>query len=86
LTGTDAKALIKNGVLAVAEGANMPCTPEAVHLFRWEGVMFAPGKAANAGGLCSRGECCRFCPRGRRHAGNGRDLGGQQVRQGLGSS
>ncbi|WP_417435392.1 NADP-specific glutamate dehydrogenase [Hoeflea sp.] len=53
LTGTDAMALIKNGVLVVAEGANMPCTPEAVHLFRSEGVMFAPGKAANAGGVAT---------------------------------
>ena len=50
--GPDAAAsLIKNGVLAVAEGANMPCTPDAAELFQQAGVLFAPGKAANAGGV-----------------------------------
>ncbi|MFE6157327.1 NADP-specific glutamate dehydrogenase [Streptomyces sp. NPDC056486] len=49
----DAVALIKNGVLAVAEGANMPCTPEAVQLFHEAGVLFGPGKAANAGGVAT---------------------------------
>jgi glutamate dehydrogenase (NADP+) len=53
LNGNDAKALIKNGVMAVAEGANMPCTPEAVQLFQKAGVLFAPGKAANAGGVAT---------------------------------
>lgn len=53
MNGTDALALIENGVLAVAEGANMPCTPEAVHHFQAAGVMFAPGKAANAGGVAT---------------------------------
>ncbi|WP_165802878.1 NADP-specific glutamate dehydrogenase [Pelagivirga sediminicola] len=53
LGGDDAKTLIKNGVVAVAEGANMPCTPEAIHHFRAAGVMFAPGKAANAGGVAT---------------------------------
>lgn len=53
LTGGDAKALIKNGTIAVAEGANMPCTPEAVRLFHEAGVLFAPGKAANAGGVAT---------------------------------
>ncbi|HVL20228.1 MAG TPA: glutamate dehydrogenase, partial [Amaricoccus sp.] len=53
LTGKDAKALIRNGVLAVGEGANMPCTPEAVRIFRDAGVRFAPGKAANAGGVAT---------------------------------
>ena len=47
----DALALIGNGCLAVGEGANMPCTPAAVSLFRAAGVAFAPGKAANAGGV-----------------------------------
>ena len=50
---TDAKALIENGVIAVAEGANMPCTPKAVQMFREAGVLFAPGKAANAGGVAT---------------------------------
>ncbi len=53
LTGTDAITLVKNGVIAVAEGANMPCTPEAVEIFREAGVLFAPGKAANAGGVAT---------------------------------
>ncbi|MEF9886161.1 NADP-specific glutamate dehydrogenase [Streptomyces sp. P9-A4] len=51
----DAVALVKNGVRAVAEGANMPCTPEAVELFREAGVLFGPGKAANAGGVATSG-------------------------------
>jgi glutamate dehydrogenase (NADP+) len=46
-----AEALIKNGVKAVAEGANMPATLEATELFLKAGVLFAPGKAANAGGV-----------------------------------
>ncbi|MFJ5842469.1 NADP-specific glutamate dehydrogenase [Streptomyces shenzhenensis] len=49
----DAVALVKNGVLAVAEGANMPCTPEAVGIFREADVLFGPGKAANAGGVAT---------------------------------
>jgi glutamate dehydrogenase (NADP+) len=53
LTGKDALALTKNGVIAVAEGANMPCTPEAVRIFQEAGVLFAPGKAANAGGVAT---------------------------------
>ncbi|WP_443066079.1 NADP-specific glutamate dehydrogenase [Streptomyces sp. NBC_00569] len=48
-----AAALIRNGVLAVAEGANMPCTPGAVARFREAGVLFGPGKAANAGGVAT---------------------------------
>jgi glutamate dehydrogenase (NADP+) len=51
LTGADARLLIGNGVKAVSEGANMPTTPEAVHLFQQAGVAFGPGKAANAGGV-----------------------------------
>ena len=46
-----AKALIQNGCFAVAEGANMPCTPEAVDAFQEAGILFAPAKAANAGGV-----------------------------------
>ncbi len=53
LTGHDARTLIKNGVMAVGEGANMPCTPEAVRAFLDAGVLFAPGKAANAGGVAT---------------------------------
>ena len=48
-----AKALIKNGVIAVGEGANMPSTPEAVAAFQSAGVLFAPAKAANAGGVAT---------------------------------
>ena len=48
-----ATTLIENGDLAVAEGANMPCTPDAVDVFQKGGVLFAPGKAANAGGVAT---------------------------------
>lgn len=53
LTGVHARTLIDNGCIAVAEGANMPSTPEAVHLFQAAGIPFAPGKAANAGGVAT---------------------------------
>lgn len=53
LTGQDARTLVKNGVLAVGEGANMPCTSEAVRLFLEAGILFGPGKAANAGGVAT---------------------------------
>ena len=46
-----AQTLIANGCIAVAEGANMPCTPEAVELFLNNKILFAPAKAANAGGV-----------------------------------
>lgn len=49
----DAKALVANGVIAVAEGANMPTTEEATKYFHDKGVLFAPGKAANAGGVAT---------------------------------
>ena len=49
----DAKALVANGVIAVAEGANMPTTLEATEYFQKNGVLFAPGKAANAGGVAT---------------------------------
>ena len=48
-----AKALVDNGVQLVAEGANMPCTPEAVKIFQDAKVLFAPGKASNAGGVAT---------------------------------
>ena len=50
-----AKTLVKNGCIAVAEGANMPCTPEAVAVFLAGKVSFGPGKAANAGGVATSG-------------------------------
>lgn len=53
LDEADARALIASGVLAVAEGANMPTTPDAVALLRDAGVLFGPGKAANAGGVAT---------------------------------
>ncbi|MCK8779410.1 NADP-specific glutamate dehydrogenase [Rhizobium sp. NTR19] len=53
LTGKDARTLVRNGVVAVGEGANMPSTPEAVRIFQDAGVLFAPGKAANAGGVAT---------------------------------
>ncbi|MGW8568284.1 NADP-specific glutamate dehydrogenase [Isoptericola sp. NPDC055881] len=53
LTEADAKQLVAQGVRAVAEGANMPTTPEAVGLLRDAGVLFGPGKAANAGGVAT---------------------------------
>lgn len=55
LNGDDAKMLIKNKVKAVGEGANMPCTPEAVHAFLQAKVLFGPAKAANAGGVATSG-------------------------------
>lgn len=55
LDGEDAKTLVKNGCKAVAEGANMPCTPEAVAIFQQNSVVFGPGKAANAGGVAVSG-------------------------------
>ena len=51
----DARALINNGVQVVAEAANMPCTPDAVELFLHHKVLYAPGKAANAGGVATSG-------------------------------
>ncbi|QUD84927.1 NADP-specific glutamate dehydrogenase [Gordonia polyisoprenivorans] len=53
LDATDAESLIGNGCRVVAEGANMPATPEAIKAFSKAGVMFAPGKAANAGGVAT---------------------------------
>ena len=53
LDGAEARTLVENGVVAVAEGANMPCTPDAVDLFHEKGILFAPGKAANAGGVAT---------------------------------
>ncbi|MBE0482939.1 MAG: NADP-specific glutamate dehydrogenase [Bacterioplanes sp.] len=55
LQGDDAKALLANGVICVAEGANMPCTAEAIAIFEGNGVLYAPGKASNAGGVATSG-------------------------------
>ncbi|WP_374405129.1 NADP-specific glutamate dehydrogenase [Pelagerythrobacter sp.] len=55
LLGEDAKALIANGCIAVAEGANMPTDLDGVHAFKEAKIMFAPGKAANAGGVAVSG-------------------------------
>ena len=50
-----ARTIVKNGAIAVAEGANMPCRPEAVRVFQEAGLLFAPAKAANAGGVATSG-------------------------------
>ena len=55
LDGDDAAMLVKNGVVCVAEGANMPSTYEAVKIFESNGVLYAPGKASNAGGVATSG-------------------------------
>ena len=55
LDGNDAKTLLKNGCICVAEGANMPSTPEAIHAFHDAKILFAPGKASNAGGVATSG-------------------------------
>ena len=55
LNGDEAKQLVANGVKAVAEGANMPSTPEAVETFLSNGILFGPAKAANAGGVATSG-------------------------------
>ncbi|MGB0176026.1 MAG: NADP-specific glutamate dehydrogenase [Owenweeksia sp.] len=55
IDGAEAKMLLDNGVICVAEGANMPCTPEAVEVFHSAKILFAPGKASNAGGVATSG-------------------------------
>ncbi|MBN1253555.1 MAG: NADP-specific glutamate dehydrogenase [Bacteroidales bacterium] len=55
LNGEDAKTLVKNGVICVTEGANMPCTPEAIEALQEAKVLFSPGKASNAGGVAVSG-------------------------------
>ena len=50
-----AKLLVKNGCLAIVEGANMPCTPEAISVFTENKILFSPGKASNAGGVATSG-------------------------------
>lgn len=53
--GDDAKKLVDNGCICVAEGANMPSTPEAVEILQSKGILFGPGKAVNAGGVATSG-------------------------------
>ena len=55
LSGDEAKILIDNGCMCISEGANMPSTPEAMHTFQKAGILFAPGKASNAGGVATSG-------------------------------
>ncbi|HQJ96305.1 MAG TPA: glutamate dehydrogenase, partial [Candidatus Cloacimonas sp.] len=55
LNGDDARSLINNGVFCVTEAANMPCTPEAMEIFLNSKILYAPGKAANAGGVATSG-------------------------------
>ena len=55
IDGDIAKTIVKNGAIAVAEGANMPCRPEAIREFQEGGLLFAPAKAANAGGVATSG-------------------------------
>ena len=55
IDGEDAKKLVANGVIAVSEGANMPSTPEAIRIFQEAKILYAPGKAANAGGVSVSG-------------------------------
>jgi len=55
LNGEEAKTLVENGVICVAEGANMPSTPDAIEVFLSEKILFSPGKASNAGGVATSG-------------------------------
>ena len=55
LDGDEAKTLIANGCICVSEGANVPSTPEAIEAFQTAKILFAPGKASNAGGVATSG-------------------------------
>lgn len=55
LNAEDAENLVKNGCICVSEGANMPCTPEAIEIFQKNKILYGPGKAANAGGVATSG-------------------------------
>ena len=55
LDGDEAKMLLANGCICVAEGANMPCTPEAIEAFQSAKILYSPGKASNAGGVATSG-------------------------------
>jgi len=65
LNGSDARTLVGNGCIAVAEGANIPTTPEGIQVFRETGIAYGPGKAPNAGGVwVSCGRSSRRCSAG----------------------
>ncbi len=55
VNGEEAKTLLSNGCFVISEGANMPSTPEAVHAFQSARILYAPGKASNAGGVATSG-------------------------------
>ncbi len=55
LDKNDAETLVNNGVICISEGANMPCTPEAIEVFQNAKILYAPGKASNAGGVATSG-------------------------------
>ncbi|MCH9661540.1 MAG: glutamate dehydrogenase, partial [Bacteroidetes bacterium] len=55
LNDAEAKTLVDNGCFCVSEGANMPCTPEAIEVFQNAKILFSPGKASNAGGVATSG-------------------------------
>lgn len=55
ISGDDAKTLVKNGCIAIGEGANMPTTPEGIEVFQKAKILYAPGKASNAGGVATSG-------------------------------
>lgn len=55
LNAADAQQLIDNGCICVGEGANMPCTQEAIDIFQNNGILYSPGKASNAGGVATSG-------------------------------
>ncbi|MFA5143053.1 MAG: NADP-specific glutamate dehydrogenase [Candidatus Omnitrophota bacterium] len=55
ISGEDAKTLVKNGCIAIGEGANMPTTPEGIKVFQKAKILYAPGKASNAGGVATSG-------------------------------
>ena len=60
ISGEEARMLVDNGCICVAEGANMPSTPEAIEVFQKSRILYAPGKAANAGGVATSGlEMCQ---------------------------
>ena len=55
MNGEQAQALVNNGCICVAEGANMPSTPEAIAIFQKHKLLYSPGKASNAGGVATSG-------------------------------
>jgi glutamate dehydrogenase (NADP+) len=55
LNKEDAESLVKNGCICISEGANMPCTPEAIEVIQSNNLLYGPGKAANAGGVATSG-------------------------------